>query len=95
MSDETPLRRTLTIANVRGLHARAAAKFVKCAGAFDAAVEVSKDGISTNGTSLMGLLMLAAHIGTKIEVSATGNDATQALEAIAELVDAKFHEETD
>lgn len=86
-------QRTLTIRNQRGLHARAASKFVKLAGQFDADVTVSKDGQSVSGRSIMGLMMLAAGIGTTIDVVSTGVDATAAMEAIAQLVADKFGEE--
>lgn len=86
-------QRTLTIRNQRGLHARAASKFVKLAGQFDADVTVSKDGQSVSGRSIMGLMMLAAGIGTTIDVVSTGVDATAAMEAIAHLVADKFGEE--
>ncbi|MFX4219749.1 MAG: HPr family phosphocarrier protein [Thalassobaculum sp.] len=85
--------RKLLITNKRGLHARAAAKFVKCAGAFDAEVWVEKDGQSVSGRSIMGLMMLAAAPGCSILVRATGSDAEEAMEAIAHLVESKFHED--
>ena len=83
----------LLIKNQRGLHARAASKFVKLAAEFEADISVSKDGQTVSGLSIMGLMMLAASIGTEIEVEATGPDATKAIEALNELVDAKFDEE--
>ncbi|NMM45805.1 HPr family phosphocarrier protein [Rhodospirillaceae bacterium KN72] len=85
--------RTLTICNMRGLHARAAAKFVQTAEKFDAHVEVSRDGQTVTGTSIMGLMMLAAAKGTTIDVSASGPDADAALSEITDLVEAGFHEE--
>lgn len=88
------LSRILTIRNVRGLHARAARQFVSCAGKFDAVVKVEKDGLTVEGTSILDLLMLTASIGTSIKVSASGAEAEEALEALAALVEAKFHEET-
>lgn len=81
------------IANERGLHARAAAKFVKCAETFDADVQVSKDDVQVSGRSIMGLMMLAASTGTHIEVSADGPDAARAVEALGRLVADKFGEE--
>jgi len=84
---------TLTILNKRGLHARAAAKFVQVAGRFDAYINVSKDGQTVTGISIMGLLMLAAATGDTIEVSIDGNEADQALAAITELVTEKFGED--
>ena len=82
----------LTITNRRGLHARASAKFVKVAAEFDAQVEVSKDGMSVCGTSIMGLMMLAAAAGDQIEVSAEGPERGPALAALRQLVEAKFDE---
>ena len=87
-----PLRRTLVIANQRGLHARAAAKFVKMAGAFDAKIFVRKDDTEVSGVSIMGLMMLAASQGCEIELIASGREAVAALEAIAGMVAAKFDE---
>ena len=83
---------TLTICNERGLHARAAAKFVKLAGEFEAEVLVAKDGQEVSGLSIMGLMMLAAAPGDKIAVSASGKDEKSALRAIKELVKNKFEE---
>jgi phosphocarrier protein HPr len=84
---------TLTILNKRGLHARAAAKFVQVAARFDAHVFVSKDGQTVTGGSIMGLLMLAAATGDTIQVSTDGNEADQALAAITALVAVKFDED--
>ena len=84
----------LTICNQRGLHARAAAKFVKLAGEFDAEVTVTKDGTSVTGTSIMGLMMLAAAKGTSIRVEAEGTQADDALQALSGLVAGGF-DETD
>ena len=85
--------RELAIVNQRGLHARASAKFVKCAEAFDADITVSRDGMSVPATSIMGLMMLGAAIGTTIVVEARGPQAREALDALAALVEAKFDEE--
>jgi phosphocarrier protein len=85
--------RSLEIVNQRGLHARASAKFVQVAGGFDAEIEVEKDGIVVGGTSIMGLMMLAASPGCCITVRATGPDAEAAVHALAELVAARFGEE--
>ncbi len=87
------LVRTVLVGNVRGLHARAAAGFVKLAESFDAEVEVAKDGATVPGTSIMGLMMLAAAKGTEIEIRARGRQAADALEALAALVADKFGEE--
>ena len=92
-TDGEPLCDTLTICNSRGLHARASAKFVKCAEQFDALIEVSRDGVTVPGTSIMGLMMLGAHTGTEIEVSATGRQAREALDALGELVNDRFGED--
>lgn len=82
----------LAISNERGLHARAAAKFVKVVEQYDACVSVMKDGEEVAGNSIMGLMMLAAAAGTAIRVRAVGTDAAQAVQALAELVGNKFDE---
>lgn len=79
--------------NKRGLHARASAKFVTLASQFDAAVEVTKDGSSVCGTSIMGLMMLAAAVGDDIEISASGIGEDLALAALIQLVEEKFGED--
>ncbi len=85
--------RDLTIVNRRGLHARAAARFVKLAGEFDADILVAKDGAEVSGLSIMGLMMLAASPGTQIRVRASGRQAAEALDAIAALIAAGFDED--
>ena len=85
--------RTVEIVNERGLHARASAKFVKLAGTFDAEIQVSREGQSVDARSIMGLMMLAAGIGSSVEISAEGPEATAALDALCELVANKFDEE--
>ena len=85
--------RTVDVRNKRGLHARASAKFVTLASGHSASVEVEKDGSKVCGTSIMGLMMLAAGIGTEIEVQASGPDAERAVEALVELIRSGFHEE--
>jgi len=87
------IRRIVTICNKRGLHARAAAKLVKLAGTFDADVRVTKNGSIVSGRSIMGLMMLAAAIGSVIEIRATGRQALEAADAIAGLVTDGFDEE--
>jgi len=87
------ITRELAIVNQRGLHARASAKFVKCAEGFDANVTVSKDGQTVPGTSIMGLMMLAASIGSSVVVEASGPQADQAMQALGKLVADKFDEE--
>ncbi|EJJ30834.1 MULTISPECIES: HPr family phosphocarrier protein [unclassified Rhizobium] len=89
----TPLSRELLIINKRGLHARASAKFVQTVDAFDATITVSKDGMTVGGTSIMGLMMLAASPGSSVIVSATGNQAAEALNALDQLIQNKFGEE--
>ena len=88
-----PLSRQLTIVNRRGLHARASARFVKCAEAYDAEIRVTKDGQTVGGTSIMGLMTLAAAPGCKVELEAEGPDAAAALEALSTLVEEGFGEE--
>jgi len=87
------VKRIFTIINKRGLHARAAAKFVRAAGQFDAAVRVTYKGQEVSGLSIMGLMMLAAGVGSAIEVACTGRQAAEALSALAALVESKFDED--
>ena len=93
MSEENSCSATLEILNRKGLHARAAAAFVKTAEQFDADVTVERIGQCVSGCSIMGLMMLAAAKGTSIDVKATGKQAQEALKAIRELVGNKFGEE--
>lgn len=86
-------RRTLDIVNKLGLHARAAAQFVKVAGAYGARVSIEKDGQSVDGKSIMAVMMLAAAKGSQITVETEGADADAALDAIADLVADRFGEE--
>lgn len=81
------------ITNRRGLHARASAKFVKTAEKHDASVKVTRDGQTVGGTSIMGLMMLAAAQGSSIVIEAEGAEAQKALDALVTLVQANFHEE--
>jgi len=90
--DDFVVRRTVEIVNRLGLHARAATLFVKVAGEFAAEVWVTKDGERVDGKSIMGLMMLAAGQGSRIDVETRGRDAAEALGALAELVAAKFDE---
>jgi phosphocarrier protein HPr len=90
---EDPLRREVEIVNTRGLHARASAKFVKCAEQFEADISVSRDGQSVPATSIMGLMMLAAQMGSTILIEASGRDAEPALDALARLVASRFGED--
>jgi phosphocarrier protein HPr len=87
------ISRTVEITNKRGLHARASAKFVTIASDLGVTVEVSKDGNSVVGTSIMGLMMLGAAIGDSISISAKGDGAEAAVRTLAELVEAKFGED--
>jgi phosphocarrier protein HPr len=91
MSEPQPRR--VTIVNRRGLHARASARFVKCAEGFDCEVTVVKDGQSVGGTSIMGLMTLAAATGSTIELQAAGREAEAALDALASLIEDGFGED--
>lgn len=91
-SDFAPVRCKVVICNRRGLHARAAARFVKLAFEFDAEITVAKNGTSVSGRSIMGLMMLAAGPGTELEISATGPDSVRAVAALADLVSDGFDE---
>lgn len=84
--------RKLNIVNEKGLHARASAKFVECVESHDASAEVTKDGMSVSGDSIMGLLMLAASRGTSIEVTTSGAEATALADALEALVANRFGE---
>lgn len=83
----------LPIINEKGLHARASAKFVEVVERFDARAEVTRDGMTVSGDSIMGLLMLAASRGTTIEVRCTGAEAEALAEALAALVANRFGED--
>ena len=85
--------KVVEIVNERGLHARASAKFVKMAAAFDAEVTVSRDGTTVDARSIMGLMMLAAGLGSTIEIAAEGPEAQPALDALVELVQGRFDED--
>ena len=87
------LRRRVTIRNSRGLHARAAAKLVAVAERHAACLHVLRDGQAVPACSIMGLMMLGAGQGSDIEITAEGWDAKEALEAVAALVEAGFHED--
>lgn len=87
------MTRELKITNKRGLHARAAARFVKIAEQFDAEVAVNKDGETVSGRSILGLMMLAASPGTSIFVNAEGPEADDALDALEALVSNRFDED--
>lgn len=86
-------RATVTIRNRKGLHARASAKFVKCAESFQATVRVTRDGQTVGGSSIMGLMMLAAGPGSSIDIEAEGAQAPEAIEALVALVESGFGED--
>ena len=88
-----PLVREFEIVNQRGLHARASAKFVQTVSGFQAEVRVEKDGVSVGGTSIMGLMMLAASPGCSIRVTASGPDAERVMDALQALIGTRFGEE--
>jgi phosphocarrier protein len=90
---EVVARRRVKICNQKGLHARAAARFVKTASQFEAEVTVRKNGTAVSGRSIMGLMMLAAASGTVIEIAATGAGAAAAVEALTRLIECKFDEQ--
>jgi len=92
-ASKLPVERALTIKNKRGLHARASAKFVTTANRFQADIKVAKDGMEVCGTSIMGLMMLAAAPGDVIVVRADGAQAAAAMQALEELVADKFGED--
>lgn len=95
MSDPAPqiASATANICNTRGLHARASAKFVKLASGFDAEIHVTRDGVTVNALSIMGLLMLGAGNGCGIEIRAEGAEAVAAVDALADLVNRRFDED--
>jgi phosphocarrier protein len=90
---QEPVVRVLEIVNKKGLHARASAKFVQTVERFDATVRVTRGSETVGGTSIMGLMMLAAAPGTSITVEATGQEAAAAADAVAKLVESGFGEE--
>jgi len=93
MTTDGAIVRTASIRNQRGLHARAAAKFVKLASSFNAQVRVIKGDMDVSGTSIMGLMMLAAGIGTDIELRASGAQSSEAMTALLDLIERRFDEE--
>lgn len=84
--------RELTLTNKRGLHARAATRLVQCCQEYDARVTVSHQGRDADAANIMALLMLAAPCGSRLTVSAEGDDAEAVLEALATLIEARFDE---
>lgn len=92
VTPDDAIRRELAVINRKGLHARASAKFVQCCEGFDAEVTVTRCGETVGGTSIMGLLTLAAAQGTTIDVAARGAEAVQVLDALAALLADRFGE---
>ena len=92
-ADDIPVVREVEIVNKKGLHARASAKFVQTAEQFDAAITVTRGHETVGGTSIMGLMMLAAGPGITITIKATGKDAAKAVETLYKLVAGGFGEE--
>jgi phosphocarrier protein HPr len=92
VADDGKLQARVTICNRKGLHARASAKFVKCAEGFDAMVRVIRDRQAVGGTSIMSLMSLAAGPGTELLLEAEGPEAPQAIEALVALVESGFGE---
>jgi phosphocarrier protein len=94
MGDRAPLlTRTVTVTNLRGMHARAAAKFVTVAERYGASVEVARNGQVVSARSIMGLMLLGAGMGAEIELRAEGWDAKEALDALTALVESGFNEQ--
>lgn len=93
MTDHVEICEQVTIVNQKGLHARAASKFVKCAGQFECVMEVSRGEMKVSATSIMGLMMLAASKGSSLRICAYGADAEAALRAIVQLVTDRFEED--
>lgn len=92
MTDGPVLERSVQVMNSQGFHARPAAEFVKLASRFSAEIHVEKDGLEVNAKSIMGVLMLAAEKGSTLVVRAKGDDAPDALDALADLVSRGFEE---
>ncbi len=93
VKENSYIKKTFTIVNKLGLHARAAAQFVEAANKFGADIFVEKDGQEVNGKSIMGVMMLAAGCGSKIVIKANGVDAKDAIAVLQVLIDGKFGEE--
>ena len=85
--------RPVTVINKLGLHARAAAKFVTAASAFSSNVDISKNGQSVNGKSIMGVMMLAASRGTELIIMTQGDDEVEAVESLGSLIENRFGEQ--
>ena len=93
MTESRTARAKALIVNKKGLHARASAKFVETAAKFQSEITVTKDETCVSGRSIMGLMMLAASLGSSVELSAAGPDANEAMRALLALIAAKFHED--
>jgi phosphocarrier protein len=93
MTTDSAIVRIANIRNQRGLHARAAAKFVKLAAVYNAQIRVIKGDMDVSGTSIMGLMMLAAGIGTDIELRTSGPQSREAMQALLDLIERRFDEE--
>jgi len=89
---EGSVERVVEVVNRAGMHARPAAQLVKLAGRFGSEIRVEKDGLEVNGKSIMGVLMLAAEMGSRLRISANGHDAADAIAAIADLIGSGFEE---
>ena len=92
MAETTRVRKSVKIVNLRGLHARAAARFAECAENFSSEIEVSRGGETVSGRSIMGLLLLAAARNSEIDIAAEGDDAKVAVDALSALVSDGFGE---
>ena len=92
MTQGASINRTVEIVNPAGMHARPAAQFVQLAGRFTADIRLEKDGLEVNGKSIMGVLMLAAAMGSELVLSATGADAEDAVDALSDLIGRGFEE---
>ena len=90
---DTIFERNVEIINMRGVHARAAAKFSKVSDGFKSDIRVTKDGMTVSGLSIMGLMMLSASKGTEIHIETSGPDAKEAMDALVHLVNSAFHED--
>jgi len=91
-SEQEPVMRTFVIGNKLGLHARPAAVFVQTANRFEASVEVEKEDLKIDGKSIMGIMTLAAEMGSSIVVRTAGKDAVEAMEALGKLIESNFGE---
>jgi phosphocarrier protein len=92
-SEDGALTAVVAIINKRGLHARASAKFVQCAERYNAQISVEREGQTVAGTSIMGLMMLAAAPGTSVRITASGPDAADAMNALTALIESRFGED--